>query len=286
LSLLLVAVCLACFVSCKKDEKPKDDEPKEPITQQEAIEALTEFAQVGSQFDATIGESGDRVNEGLDPSGSPTRGGYPIVTCEAQGEGLWLVTCDYGPTLIECPDGYLRRGIVNIVTSGLFTTPGTVMTLTFDNYYQQDNGSKQEYKIDGTQKIINEGANSGNPEMTDYTVTVTDGIITYNSKEVHYSETTTRTLLPNEELCENNWYITGEWNGVSSGDVPYTLKANSTPLHYIVCCHFFQDGILDIDIEGLPPITIDYGYFEGEEPDECDRKALLSCMGHEFVINM
>jgi hypothetical protein len=110
-------------------------------------------------------------------------------------------------------------------------------------------------------------------------------MITYNTKEVHYSETTTRTLLPNAELCSNNWYITGEWNGISSSDVTYTLKADSTALHYKVCCHFFQDGILKVDVEGLSPFHIDYGYYE--EESDCDRKAMLYYPGlSPIVIDM
>lgn len=285
LSLLLVACSLLCFVACNKDPK---EQPKEPVTTEKAFEALREFAESGNQFSATIKESGNNVDEtGLIPTKNllGTRG-YPVVSCEAQGNGTWLVTCNYGPTLILCNDGYYRRGIVNILTTGLFTTPGTVMTVTFDDFYQKGDHLPLEYKIDGTQVITNVGANSENPEMTDYTVTVTNGLITYNTKQVHYSEATTRTLLHGEELCSNNWYIVGEWNGISSSEVPYTLKANSTALHYRVCCHFFQDGILNINVEGLSPFSIDYGYSEGEQ-EECDRKALLNYPGiNPIVINM
>lgn len=281
LSLLLLLSSLVCVIGCKPHEE------KEPITPQKAFEALTEFAQISNQFSATVKESGSRVDAtGLsntkDLYGTKA---YPIVSCVAQGNGTWLVTCNYGPTLIPCSDGYLRRGIVKIVTTGLFTTTGTVMVLTFEDFYQKGEWLSQEYKIEGTQIITNANANAVDPTMTDYTVTVTNGKITYNTKVVHYSETTTRTLSPNASLCENNWYITGEWNGTGSNEVPYTLTANSTPLHYRVCCHFFQDGILNINVAGLAPFSIDYGYYE--EESDCDRKAQINYPGiNPIFINM
>jgi len=285
-SSLLLLVGLATLVACNKDTKD-DPKPTDPVTTEKAFTALKEFAETGNQFTATMSESGGIVdNTGLEPTRLYGTRSFPIVSCEAQGDGTWLVTCNYGPTLILCDDGYLRRGVVNILTTGLFITTGTVMTVTFDNFYQKGDWPALEYKIDGTQIITNAGANTNDPGMTDYTVEVVDGTITYNTKEVHYSETTTRTLASSVELCQNNWYITGEWNGVSSDNVPYTLKADQTPLRYRVCCHFFQDGILKIDVEGLSPFLIDYGYTE-DESDECDRKARLYYPGiSPIVIDM
>ncbi|MCL2511044.1 MAG: hypothetical protein FWF09_03230 [Bacteroidales bacterium] len=288
LGLLLLVGCLVCVISCSKDSNSDPEPPKPPVvTPEKAIEALREFAETSGQFDATVKESGNIVDDtGLEPTRNLYgTNGYPVIACEAQGD-KWLVTCDYGPTFIPCSDGYLRKGVVNILTTGFFTMPGTVMVVTFDNYYQKGEWLTHEYKIEGTQEIINAGANSANPLMTDYNVTVTDGIITYNAKKVHYSETTIRTLLPDTaELCENKWYITGEWNGKSSSDISYTLTANTTPLYYRVCCHFFQDGILTVDIEGLSKFTIDYGYYDEEkEPEECDREALLTYPGLGSIV--
>jgi hypothetical protein len=287
-SLILVTSSLVCFASCKKDPK-SEDKPKEPVTTEKAFEALKEFAEAGNQFSATVKESGSIVDEtGLAPTKNlHETSGYPMISCVAQGDGTWLVICDYGPELIPCDDGYQRRGIVNILTTGLFTTIGTVMTVTFDDFYQKGDWLPLEYKIDGTQVITHSKLDVPTvPEMRYYTVTVADGLITYNNKEIHYSETTTRALWYNDELCSNNWYIVGEWNGISSSDVPYTLKADDTAvLRYKVCCHFFQDGILNIDVEGLSPFYIDYGYFE--EESDCDRKAMLYYPGiSPIVINM
>ena len=275
LSLFLIIVGLVCFVACKKEKD--DPKPKEPITAQKAMEALKEFAQSNGQFDATVKESGNIVDEtGLTPGKKSHGRGYPVVSCEAQGDGTWLVTCDYGPTLIPCDDGHFRRGIIKIVTTGFFSTPGTVMTVTFDDFYQKGDWLALEYKVDGTQVITHLSSNLVEDYL--YSVTVTDGMITYNTKQIHYSEATIRALSPSAELCENQWYITGEWNGISSDEVPYTLTANSTtPLHYRVCCHYFQDGILNVDVEGLQPFSIDYGYVE-EEAD-CEQYAQINYPG-------
>ena len=287
LSFILVLSSLLILNSCKEKEK----EPESKISTDKAISALTEFAKTSQQFSATVKECGDRVDE---TSLQETRNfqatktsSYPIVSCTSQGNGTWLVTCNYGETLLLCPDGYYRRGIVHIVTNNFFHIEGTRMTITFDNYYQKGDWLSDEYKIEGTQEIVNKGQNTQYPERIDYNCTVKNGCITYNTKIIRYTETTVRSWLPGATLCNNDWYITGEWTGTSSDAVNYTLKANSTPLHYRVCCHYFQGGILNVNVEGLPEFKINFNYVpEGQTPAECDRNALIDYPGYPIPIIM
>jgi len=287
LSFTLVLSSLLILNSCKE----KEPEPASTISPDKATAALIEFAKTSQQFSATVKECGDRVDE---TSLQETKNlqtlrasSYPIVSCTGQGNGTWLITCNYGKTLLLCPDGYYRRGIVNIVTNNFFHIKGTRMTVTFDNYYQKGDWLSDEYKIEGTQEIVNNGPNAQHPERIDYNCTVKNGRITYNTKVVHYTETTVRSWSPDTLLCNNNWYITGEWIGKSSDAVNYTLKANSIPLHYRVCCHYFQGGILNVNVEGLPEFKINYDYVpEGQTPEECDRNALIDYPGYPIPIIM
>jgi len=284
LSLILALSSLFTLNSCEENGK-------ETVSSERAIAALMEFAETSRQFSATINESRDKVDETSlqeTRSSQETRAGsYPIVSCTNQGNGTWLVTCNYGETPLLCPDGYYRRGIVHIVTNNFFHIEGTRMTITFDNYYQKGDWLSTEYKIEGTQEVVNIGQNTQHPERIDYNCTVRNGRIIYNNKTVRYTETTIRSWSPSTTLCNNNWYITGEWVGTSSDAVNYTLKANSTPLYYRVCCHYFQDGILNVNVNGLPQFKINFGYVpEGQTPEACDQNALIDYPGYPFPIVM
>ncbi|MDR2835111.1 MAG: hypothetical protein LBV69_02770 [Bacteroidales bacterium] len=276
--LAIMLVCVVLSTSCDKD-KPNDDNNNNnnnnnnTTSYQKAAAALTEYAQVGKMFSDVFSESGKRVQDNVGKKGvSNSKDAYPIVTVESFSPN-WLVTIDYGTTDFVCQDNYLRRGKIIVVTTGLFYTQGTVMDVSFDNFYQQN------YKIDGQQHIVNAGTVNG--EMI-FNCTVTDGEITIpvSNKVVHYTETTTRKWIQNQSinLCDNIWKITGNWIGMSSDSVNYTLNTQTaSELEYKVCCFYFREGILEVNIDGLQQFTIDYGY--NSTASDCDNKAQITYPG-------
>jgi len=286
LSFAVIASFLVVFNSCGDDDKPTDpkqpEQPEQKITMEQARNALLEFANISNQFSTVFNESGKQVGSNLTPTKklNGTKTTYPDVSCEILQNGKYLVTCDYGPSPIICSDNYKRRGIVKIETDGFATTTDNLMTVTFDNYYQQGDWYAHEYKIGDATTIMTiktSGANLQNPDRIDYEVKVTNGLVTdaVTNKSVSYSETTLRTFdhgdgMGLENMCTWNYYITGTWIGVSSDNVPYQLNANSIPLRYRVCCHFFQDGLLDVNVgNGTLVFQIDYS-FTNDPTNDCD----------------
>jgi hypothetical protein len=248
------------------------------VTPAQAVEALSEYAKVCKLFSDTFKESGEQVNNadlGISKNYSDNSSkAYPVVTVTpGTTAGTWDVEINYGTTNILCADSYYRRGKILVHTDGFFRNAGTNMIVTFNNYYQD------EYKIDGTQFIKNDGPDPSDPTLTNYTASVVGGEITMplTNAVIHYTETTLRQLKPNSVLCENIWYISGTWNGISSASVPYTLNAQpsvTNRLDYRVCCKYFRYGILDVNVQGLPNFQIDFGAPQNDTI--CDNKALIS----------
>jgi len=275
--ILLSFALLAIFAfSCKE---PVENDP--PPTTEETLAALTEYSIVNKLYADAFSETDDAAkytDDQIESGKKSTKEGYPTITIEPFDAVTWpkTVTVDYGPTNYLCQDGRYRRGVINFETTGFYHTEGTVITITFDNYYQNN------YKVDGTQVVTNTGRNS--EEHLVYTVVITDGVVTApDSKVINYEESTSREWVDGEstilDVCDDNYFITGNQNGMSSDSIVYTLTVQ-TRLDVLVCCHYIRGGILDVDMEGLATISINYG------DGTCDENAVVTILGTEYPIVM
>lgn len=273
IGLLLLAVFA---ISCDPEEINNDIPP----TSQEALNAMEEFALVNKLFSDAYSETdaaarkadgevqGDKINKNT----------YPIITIEPFDAVTWPknVKVDYGETNFYCQDGRLRRGVINFETTGWYHEEGTVVTITFDDYYQNN------HKVEGTQIVTNMGRNAD--ENLVYSVVIQDGVvITSDNKTIYYEESTQREWIEGEvsilDPCDDVYLITGTQNGISSDEIQYNLLVQQA-LNVKVCCHYIRAGILDVNIQGLPTITINYG------DGECNSSATITIMGIDYPIVM
>lgn len=275
--ILLSITALAIFAfSCKE---PEDHDT--PPTTQETLTALSEYSLVNKLFSDSFSEADDAAkysDEQIDGDKSGTKEGYPIITISPLDATTWPkdITVDYGTTNYLCQDGRSRRGIIHIETTGFYRDPGTVITITFENYYQND------YKVEGTQIVTNQGRNDDQHLV--YTVEINNGKVTTPlSKVINYEENTSREWVAGEEtilnICDDNYFITGTQNGMSSDSITYTLTVQNR-LDVLVCCRYIRGGILDVDMEGLATITVNYG------DGACDENATVSINNTEYPIVM
>jgi hypothetical protein len=275
--ILLSITALAIFAfSCKE---PEDHDT--PPTTQETLTALSEYSLVNKLFSDSFSEADDAAkysDDQIDGDKSGTKEGYPIITISPLDATTWPkdITVDYGTTNYLCQDGRNRRGIIHIETTGFYRDPGTVVTITFENYYQND------YKVEGTQIVTNQGRNDDQHLV--YTVEINNGKVTTPlSKVINYEENTSREWVAGEEtplnICDDNYFITGTQNGMSSDSITYTLTVQNR-LDVLVCCRYIRGGILDVDMEGLATITVNYG------DGTCDENATVSINNTEYPIVM
>lgn len=277
LIILLSITALAIFAfSCKE---PEDHDT--PPTIEETRTAIAEYSLVNKLFSDSFSEADDAAkysDDQIDGDKSGTKEGYPVITISPLDATTWPkdITVDYGTTNYVCQDGRTRRGIIHIETTGFYRDQGTVITLTFENYYQND------YKVEGTQIVTNQGRNEDQHLV--YTVEINNGKVTTPlSKVINYEENTSREWVAGEEtildFCDDNYFITGTQNGMSSDSITYTLTVQNR-LDVLVCCRYIRGGILDVDMEGLATITVNYG------DGTCDENATVSINNTEYPIVM
>jgi len=203
--------------------------------------------------------------------------GCPTITIDHFDLVTWPknIVVDFGD---ECTDQYgvTRKGIINYNITTFYRDSGCVITVTPQDYYVND------YKVEGTKTITNDGHNaSGN--LT-YTVQVTDAVITtpYNTT-IQWNTTRVNEWVEGEPTIlwpfDDVYLITGEAHGTNSNGKDFTITVVE-PLNVIVGCRWIRSGTLDIVVEDIPTMTVDYG------DGECDAEATITISGNEYGFNM
>ncbi|PLW92216.1 MAG: hypothetical protein C0592_11890 [Marinilabiliales bacterium] len=183
------------------------------------------------------------------------------------------ITVDFGTTNCLGNDGRYRRGKVVMNTTGWYRDSGTVITVTPENYYVNDNF------VQGTKTLTNNGHNtSGNLTYTlqvNGTVTTSEGIIYWNSTRQHeWIEGESTVLNPWDDV----YLITGSADGTNVQGEDFDVVIN-TPLRVQVGCRWITAGSMTLT-SGDFTISVDYG------SGACDADAVVTINGNTYNIVM
>ena len=253
-TLCLLAGTLA-FTACK-------EEKQEPATTED-------FVAVDDQSTG-LSESDDAVSVAenvMDQSTSSMRtdetkltaSNYcgAIITFTPKGNNpTGNIVVDFG-TGKTCDDGRTRKGKINIAFTGKYRVPGTVQTITFDNY------SVNDTKVEGTKVITHSmvaGKYQTNIQVTGGKLTLKDGAT------VEWNSDRTRTWdgkgTPGWE--DDEFSLTGTASGKSREGRAYSAQIMA-PLLLRASCVYTSgwvpvSGVLEVKPEGKTlKHTVDYG---------------------------
>lgn len=273
----IVALVLIVFLfSCKKEASLSNNDPEPPATEEQASAYADEASQAEASFDdvediallASFEES--IVSEGsgrifpflqlrlrLGPcatvSVTPQDSTYPKT-----------VTIDFGAGCL-CADGKFRKGSVVIHLTGPIRQSGSVMVITYVDFYLN------RRHIEGSNTITNLSAN-GNIK---FTVQVAGGKVTFPNgrgfayeglKYVRQVEGGTTTTLQDDVFLKEGRSETHYNNGTA------VVLNTETPLMKKRICPWINQGVLKIKINGHT-FHLDYG---APANGDCDNKALLT----------
>ncbi len=176
------------------------------------------------------------------------------------------------------PSGRNRRGKILVHCTGRYRTTGSVITTTFDNYYVDDN------KVEGTKTVTNTGRNTDSNLV--YSIHIIDAVITKpnNAGTIHWNSDREREWINGESTIlypwDDEYLITGTQDGVSANGKSYTIVITS-PLNVLVGCRWVRSGTLDLNIQDIPTIAVDYGN------GICDPNAVATVNGvsYPFIMN-
>ena len=174
------------------------------------------------------------------------------------------ITIDFGNGCMG-RDGKFRSGAIVVNLTAPLRRPGSVVTITFRDYYVN------RAHLEGS-KII---SNLSNPPAHKWSVQVVGGKVTFPSgRGYSYQSIKVKTQVAGMDtriVRDDVYEITGRSETKFNGGLTITLNTES-PLVKKIACPWISDGKLKIKINDRV-LFLDYGIPGG---GQCDNKALLT----------
>ncbi|MBL4655073.1 MAG: hypothetical protein JKY33_04550 [Bacteroidia bacterium] len=186
------------------------------------------------------------------------------------------IVLDFGDSNRTCWDGKERRGRIIAMFSGRYRDSATVVTVTLDNYYVDDNN------VQGTKTITNGGRDSDGNLY--FSVQIDNGmIITTDNDTILWSSTRTNTWVEGDstllDICDDVYHISGTSNGTNRNGKSFSVDITKD-LRKEICCKWLVSGTIEITPEGKNARTFDFG------DGTCDDQATITIAGQSFDITM
>lgn len=182
---------------------------------------------------------------------------------------------DFGSANCLCRDGRYRRGKILVSYTGRYFETGSVRTMTFDNFYRNDN------KLEGTRTITNNGLNAQGQYF--WTINASNMKVTKTDGSIHsWNSTRTRTMVAGQNTSD--WYddeylISGTASGINARGINYTAQI-TTPLHRALSCRWIDSGVIEISPEERRTRIVNFG------SGTCDNEATITVGNRSRTINM
>ena len=271
------------FNSCRKD---KEDESADTSAAGDNAIAENIFKDVFDQVKDAGKTSEDSISKkSTMGDGTITIFVSPCLTLTVVYDtvDIWPIdlTIDFGDSnCVQNPtyDGRARRGKFSAHFTGPYRDSASVITVNnFVDYYVDD------HKVEGTKTVTNEGHNDDGNLW--YSVDVINAVITKpnNGGQISWNQNSEREWIGGEPTIlwpwDDEYLITGTQNGTSANGKSYTINTTS-PLNVIVSCRWIRSGTLNLDIQDLPTIAINYG------DGTCDANAVATVNGVDYPFVM
>jgi hypothetical protein len=271
ISMLLAIAILVNLSSCRKKEDSDTDtnaSKNESIAERyfNEIQDLSDQAQTGDLSTFKLSS-----NEGMLLS-------YycAIVTFDTLGtvsaSNPDTIIIDFGTSCL-CNDNKTRSGKIIISSTGIYRNEGSVITITPQNYFVNNN------QILGTRIVTNTGNNSlGQPT---FSVQVNGTIILANNEgTITWNATRTRTWIEGFNtliFADDVYSITGASSGTKVNGQTWTSLI-TTPLVHKRICHQIVSGVLQVTPSNKPIRTIDFGQ------GNCDNTLTVLINGNTYTV--
>lgn len=186
-----------------------------------------------------------------------------------------VTTIDFG-TGCTGMDGKTRRGKIIVTHDGPYRQQGTTITITFDNFFVNDN------QVLGTKTVHNDGIN-GNGNLS-FSISVNGSVILANgSGTITWTSQRVREWIAGESSPsrdDDQYSITGSASGTSSNGNQFSATIIEPLIRNLSpgCRRHFVKGVALIQRSGKPDRTIDFGN------GACDNQAVVTINGVTHTI--
>lgn len=260
ISSVILLVGVVMLASCRKDRDDYTDTTS--ASDNEQSETMSNDVMNIADNAAKTGSAGFRTSEAVEVFDALSQ--CATVTHDSLSNPRSLVV-DFGATNCLCADGRYRRGKILVTYTGRYFEIGSIKTMTFEEFYRNDN------KMEGTRTITNNGLDA-NGRMN-WTVNEQNIKITRSNGNVHTRNSVrTRTIIAGSDTptwTDDVYEITGSASGVNARGINYTANITKA-LRRALSCKWIDSGTIEITPEGKATRTVDFGN------GNCDDQATVS----------
>jgi len=275
---ILLAITACCFITCsflacKKDSKADSD----TTPAQDNSLAESNYNDVNTMVDASA-NAGVSFSFRTATNDNVAReenimGGCTTVTIDTVSTNR-TITIDFGTTNCLCADSRYRRGKILATWTGKYREAGTVVNITFDNYFVNDN------QIKGTHKTTNMGLNTANHLV--YKIEVAGSIVKANNGgTITWASTRNREWVEGSStplnILDDTYSITGSASGTNASGDSYTITITQALVRKM-SCYWFESGKVEVTPAGRLTRSLDYG------SSGCDNKATVTIAGTVYNV--
>ncbi|MBA3828546.1 MAG: hypothetical protein H0X33_06380 [Taibaiella sp.] len=186
-----------------------------------------------------------------------------------------VLTIDFGTTNCTGADGRNRRGKIIISYTGGYKDSGSTHTITFDNYFIDDN------QLSGSKTVTNMGRNASGQYY--YNISVNDSLnLGTGNGIISWTATRTRTWIAGystDTRTDDVYDISGTSTVTRSNGKVFTVTI-TTPLQVAIGCRWVESGVVSISRSTGGTMTLDYG------SGNCDAEAQLTVGSHTYNITL
>jgi hypothetical protein len=267
----LIALLLTLsLVSCKKDSKPGTGDSSLESAENNSL-AETHFNDITTFVDVAA-YNGASMTFRTTEEQSPLSGCVTVTVDTVSSPRK--ITIDFGATNCLCVDGRNRRGKIIATYNGKYKDSGTVIGISLDHYFVNDN------QVKGTKTITNKVKNvQGN---LIYEVDVNGQVVKANNKgTITWISLRQREWMAGANtplyILDDVYGITGTANGTNASGNAYAITITQALVRKMNC-KWFESGIVTLVPEGLPAVTLNYG------SSGCDANAVVTINNNNYDI--
>ncbi len=255
-TLIVAAFTALTFTSCKKDTWDAND----TTTTEDQSMAESQENDIFTLSDNAVTNGSVTLKNG----DVETLGGPCVTVIVDSGSNPKKVTIDFGTVNCLGNDGKNRRGKIIITHSGKFRDIGSVMTVTTQDFYVNDN------KVELTKTVTCTAALTWTIEVKNGKITLANG-----GGTITWSTSRTRKMIAGALtpfiLSDDKYEVTGSASGTNRGGIAYTMNI-TTPLLVDFSCAKSRvtKGVITFTAAGKADRSIDFGN------GTCDDEAVVT----------
>jgi hypothetical protein len=274
---VIVIAFASTFTSCKKDKNEPEEKDKDTSSasdQSLASSIDNDMTSIADEAGRTYTISSFKTSgiEGLLAASCAT------VTVDSSSAPSRTITVNFGTTNCLCNDGRYRRGAIAYSFTGKYRDSLTVITVTPQNYFVNDN------QVIGYKTITNQGHNAENHLV--YQITANMQIIkSGGTGTITWQANRTREWIVGENTLtwsDDIYSITGTANGTNASGNSFSSLITSPLIRNMAvgCRKYFISGVLEHTPNGRATRYINFG------SGTCDNIATVSINGESYTVEL